>query len=143
MQRCPECGEKTKGKYCSCGWRKPLSAEQEQAKHQYAEYCHQVRDFFQTPKGKELKAALDQNAKNLSLAIQSGPAAIKAMQSAQATWPDGDCSCESGIIFWHQRQRYKIGQCDVCRDQQRPEHIGGIKIWNSLREVKEFSYADR
>lgn len=143
MQRCPECGEKTKGKYCSCGWRKPLSAEQEQTKHQYAKYCQQVRDFFLTPKGQELKAQSDQNAKDLNAAIQSGPAAIQALQSAQELWPDDDCACESGIIFYHQGQRYKIGRCDTCRDPQRPEYIGTAKIWHEYREVKKVHYADR
>lgn len=143
MQRCPECGEKTKGKYCSCGWRKPLSSEQEQVKHQYAKYCQQVRDFFTTPKGKELKALSDEMGKNLSLASQGNKSALKSLKDAWDSLPDGDCSCESGIIFWHQKLRYKIGRCDVCRDPQRPEYIGTAKIWNPSRETKEFSYADR
>jgi hypothetical protein len=99
------------------------------AKLQYARYCQQVRDFFKTPKGKELKAVSDQTAKDLSLAMQSGPAAIKAMQEAQKSWPDDDCFCEAGIIFYDKGKRYKVGRCDSCRLPEKPEHMGNVQNW--------------
>ena len=98
-------------------------------KLRYARSCQQVRDFFQTPKGLELKAVSDQTAKDLSLAMQSGPAAIKAMQEAMKSWPDNDCACEAGIIFHDQHKRYKVGRCDVCGRPEKPENCLNAQNW--------------
>lgn len=96
----------------------------------YGRACGQVREFFQTPKGKELQAQSEQTGKDLSLAMQAGPAAIKAMQDVQKSWPLDDCACESGIIFWHKKERFKIGRCDICRSPEKPANVRGVKIWD-------------
>jgi len=127
MKTCPECNEKIKGKYCTCGWSKPASQEQSAEALRYARSCQQVRDFFLTPRGLELKADSDQTAKDLSLAMQRGPAAIAAIQEAQKSWPDDDCACEAGIIFYHQHKRYKVGRCDVCGRSEKPENYGNVQ----------------
>lgn len=96
---------------------------------EYARSCQQIRDFFKTTKGKDLKVQSDANGKDLSQATQRGPEAIRALQSAQASVDD--CFCEAGIIFYHKHKRYTVGKCKrTCSSPNRPEYLDSVFAWN-------------
>lgn len=127
-KKCPECGEEVKGRNCSCGYSEAKTKIRDKENIAYGRACGQVEAFFLTPKGQELKAISDQTAKDLSLAMQAGLHAIKSMQEVQRRSGD-DCICEAGIIFYHKKERYKVGRCDVCRKPEKPENFYSVKNW--------------